>query len=70
MSDHAPSASPELRLLDDILAQFRHRPATQAAPEVASHIRQFWDPRMRARLLAELHAPTGDELVDAVLAAL
>ena len=64
----APTESPVQRLLSDITAQFRHQPVDQAAPQVAAHIRQFWDPRMRAALTTELHAPTGDDLVDAVLA--
>ena len=58
------------RLLADITAQFRHRPIAEAAPEIAAHINQFWEPRMRAALRSELVAPTGDDLVDAVLALL
>jgi formate dehydrogenase subunit delta len=42
---------PEIRLANDIAAQFRHLPQEQGAKEVARHITSFWDPRMRTRLL-------------------
>ncbi len=58
------------RMLDDIAAQFRHRPVEQAAPEIAAHIRSFWEPRMRAALQSEVLVPSGDDLVDAVVLAL
>lgn len=71
MSEHTNSAtgheSPVLRLLDDITAQFRHQPVEQAAPQVVSHIRQFWAPRMRSDLMSLVQSPTGDELTDAVV---
>ncbi|MFI9024074.1 formate dehydrogenase subunit delta [Streptomyces sp. NPDC053560] len=41
---------PECRLANDIARAFRHLPDDQAAEAVASHIRRFWDPRMRTRL--------------------
>ncbi|MGI5130701.1 formate dehydrogenase subunit delta [Pseudonocardia sp. CA-107938] len=63
MSD---TISPEMRLAGDIAAQFRHRPADEAAAAIATHIRQFWDPRMRRHLLAELAAGVA---VDPLLAA-
>lgn len=47
---------PTIRLAGDIARQFRHRPAEEAAAAVAGHIRQFWDPRMRRALLAEVDA--------------
>ncbi|MFG1927290.1 formate dehydrogenase subunit delta [Cryptosporangium sp. NPDC048952] len=43
---------PERRLINDIARQFAHLPAEVAAAAVADHVRRFWDPRMRARLLA------------------
>jgi formate dehydrogenase subunit delta len=46
------STPPALRLAEEIAAQFRHRPATEAAATIAQHIRTFWDPRMRAQLAA------------------
>jgi formate dehydrogenase subunit delta len=49
-------SAPSIRLAGDIAAQFRHVPADRGAAAVAGHIRQFWDPRMRRQLLAELDA--------------
>lgn len=31
---------------------FAHRPETEAIAGIEEHIRQFWDPRMRAAILA------------------
>lgn len=42
---------PEVRLANDIAVQFHHLPADAAAKEVAVHIKSFWDPAMRAKLL-------------------
>lgn len=42
---------PPVRLVNEIAAQFQHRPAEQAAQEIAHHIRMFWDPRMKRELL-------------------
>jgi formate dehydrogenase subunit delta len=47
---------PHVRLANDIAAQFHARPPDEAAEMVATHIRQFWDPRMRAQLLAHVDA--------------
>ncbi len=44
--------APVIRLANEIAAQFHHQPVPTAAAAVAGHIRQFWDPRMRAALLA------------------
>jgi formate dehydrogenase subunit delta len=60
-------APPVVRRYDDIAEQFRHQPVEQAAPQVAAHLRQFWDPRMRAQLVAYVTVPSGDPLLDAVL---
>jgi formate dehydrogenase subunit delta len=46
------TAPPERRMANDIAAQFRHLPTDEAAEAVAGHLRRFWDPRMRARLVA------------------
>jgi formate dehydrogenase subunit delta len=51
----------EQRMVNDIARQFRHLPPAEAADAVASHVRRFWDPRMRARLL-ELAEHDGDGL--------
>jgi formate dehydrogenase subunit delta len=41
----------EIRLANDIAAQFHHLPKERAAEAIAGHIRGFWDPRMRAHLV-------------------
>lgn len=53
---------PTVRLANEIAVQFRHRPHDTAALEIASHIRSFWDPRMRRELLH--HATTAPETLD------
>jgi formate dehydrogenase subunit delta len=55
-----------VRRFDDIAEQFRHQLVEQAAPQVLAHIRQFWDPRMRAQLVSHVTVPSGDALLDAV----
>jgi formate dehydrogenase subunit delta len=47
---------PHVRMVNEIAVQFAHRPVDEAADAVAAHIRVFWDPRMRAALLAHLTA--------------
>jgi formate dehydrogenase subunit delta len=54
MNDHTELAT--IRLANDIAAHFRHRPWAEAARSVAQHITLFWDPRMRAALLAHVDA--------------
>jgi formate dehydrogenase subunit delta len=48
------SQSPQIRMANEIAVQFHHRDATEAATEIANHIRKFWDPRMKADLLHRL----------------
>ncbi|MET0492381.1 MAG: formate dehydrogenase subunit delta [Actinoplanes sp.] len=57
----------ELRLINDIARQHHTRPPDQAAEAIAAHVRKFWDPRMRARLLAlvDSHAEPLDPLAAA-----
>jgi len=63
---HAAHTAPEVRMAHEIAAQFAHRPRAEAAGEIAQHIRSFWDPRMRRRLLeatetgADLDPPVAD----------
>jgi len=42
---------PVVRLANEIAAQFPNHPVPEAAQAIATHIRQFWDPRMRRELL-------------------
>ncbi len=48
------TVSPQIRLANEIAAQFHRQPPDQAAAAIAQHMRQFWDPRMRADLLRRL----------------
>jgi formate dehydrogenase subunit delta len=42
---------PQVRLANEIAVQFHHQPAETAATAIATHIRMFWDPRMRTELI-------------------
>ncbi|AVT29621.1 MULTISPECIES: formate dehydrogenase subunit delta [unclassified Plantactinospora] len=55
MSTHT-GTSPQVRLANEIAVHFRHQAPEQAAAAIAEHIRAFWDPRMRAELLARAEA--------------
>jgi formate dehydrogenase subunit delta len=57
----------ETRLATEIAAQFRHQSPEEAAHTIATHIRKFWDPRMRARLMSQV--TQAGEACDAHLAA-
>lgn len=54
----SPTAAPEIRLVSNIAVQFGYLTADQAAAAVANHVRRFWDPRMRSRLLEIVTAAT------------
>jgi formate dehydrogenase subunit delta len=43
---------PQVRLANDIAIQFAHLPFAEGVERVATHMRQFWEPRMRQALLA------------------
>ena len=45
---------PVVRLGHDLVRNFEALPPEKAAREVATHIRKFWEPRMRAELLARV----------------
>ena len=47
---------PVLRLGHDLVRNFEALPPEKAAGEVATHIRKFWDPRMRRELLGYVDA--------------
>jgi formate dehydrogenase subunit delta len=51
---------PYVRLANDIAAQFHHLPDDEATSGFATHLRMFWDPRMRAQLLAHIAAGGAD----------
>ena len=45
---------PVVRLGHDLVRNFEALPADTAASEIATHIRKFWEPRMRQELLARI----------------
>ena len=55
----------QVRMANEIAAQFRHLPREAAITALAEHLLSFWDPRMRDQLLAaaDQHDPTMDDLV-------
>ncbi|GAA1178798.1 formate dehydrogenase subunit delta [Pseudonocardia alaniniphila] len=52
---------PHVRLANEVAEQFGHKPLEVAAAEVAAHLRDFWEPRMK-RALREHVAEGGDGL--------
>ena len=59
---------PYVRLVNEIAAQFPHKPPAVAAVTIANHLRTVWDPRMK-RALVEYWEAGGDELVPAAAGA-
>ena len=47
-------ASEYVRMANDIAAQFAHHPVDVAVGEVLHHLRNYWEPHMRAQLVAVL----------------
>jgi formate dehydrogenase subunit delta len=45
---------PVVRLGHDLVRNFEALPPEKAAVEIATHIRKFWEPRMRQELLARI----------------
>jgi formate dehydrogenase subunit delta len=45
---------PVVRLGHDLVRNFEALPFEKAATEIATHIRKFWEPRMREDLLARV----------------
>ena len=57
MSDHDPA---EIRLINKVVVHFGYLSTEQAVTEVADHVRKFWDPRMKRRLLELVDSETSD----------
>jgi formate dehydrogenase subunit delta len=57
MSLNAPA---EIRMINSIAAHFGYLRAEQAATAVADHVKRFWDPRMKQRLLLFAASDTKD----------
>lgn len=59
MSEHDDQATmsgpaglpPEIRLGQDITRALAHLPTEDASEQIATHLRKFWDPRMRQALI-------------------
>ncbi|HSF98275.1 MAG TPA: formate dehydrogenase subunit delta [Ornithinibacter sp.] len=45
---------PVVRMGHDLVRNLEHLPAETATREIATHIRKFWEPRMRQELLARI----------------
>jgi formate dehydrogenase subunit delta len=58
--DMSLTAPAEIRMINNIAAHFGYLRAEQAATAVADHIRRFWDPRMKQRLLSLAASDTRD----------
>jgi formate dehydrogenase subunit delta len=57
----------EIRMGNDIARAMHHLPSEEAAIAVATHVKKFWDPRMRRALVERVHA--GDARLDPLLVA-
>jgi len=55
MSHNEPA---EIRLINDIAVHFGYLPTDQATAAVADHVKRFWDPRMKSRLIDLVAAET------------
>jgi formate dehydrogenase subunit delta len=66
MEGLATARAAQVRMANDIAAQFRHLPREAAVAAIAAHLRTFWEPRMRAQLAA--HAAAGGEGLDPLAA--
>jgi formate dehydrogenase subunit delta len=66
MAFNAPA---EIRMINNIAAHFGYLRGEQAAAAVADHIKRFWDPRMKQRLLLFVASDTTDLNPVAVTAA-
>jgi formate dehydrogenase subunit delta len=56
----------QVRLANDVAVQFRYLPDDVAVARVVAHLTAFWDPRMRAQLVAA--ADAGDDDLDPIAA--
>lgn len=49
---------------------FKAYPEDEAVPQIATHIKKFWDPRMRKAILTHLAEKNGEGLKPLVLKAI
>ena len=59
-----------VRMANQIGDFFNAYPAEEAVPQIATHIRKFWDPRMRKAIFAHIAEHEGEGLKPQVLEAL
>ena len=59
-TDMSLTAPAEIRMINNIAAHFGYLRAEHAAAAVADHIRRFWDPRMKQRLVLLVGSDTRD----------
>lgn len=52
--------APVVRLGHDLVRNFENLPPDKAAVELATHIKKFWEPRMRADLVARVRHGESD----------
>ncbi|MBM6404963.1 formate dehydrogenase subunit delta [Phycicoccus sp. CSK15P-2] len=52
---------PVVRLGHDLVRNFEALPPEKAAEEIATHIKKFWEPRMRRDLVARVRAGEVDD---------
>lgn len=64
MSHNVPA---EMRMVNDIVVNLGYLPAEKVPAAVADHVKRFWDPRMKRRLVELVAAET--ESVDPVVVA-
>jgi formate dehydrogenase subunit delta len=57
MSHNEPA---EIRMVNDIVLNLNYLPAEQVVTAVADHVKRFWDPRMKRRLIDLVAAESGD----------
>jgi len=60
------TAATQVRLANDIAAQFHHLPPERAAAAVANHMTTFWDPRMRRALRDLVEQGTDPDALDPI----
>ncbi|HEY0179854.1 MAG TPA: formate dehydrogenase subunit delta [Dokdonella sp.] len=67
---HAGSTERLVTMVNDIAKFFASEPDRQAAIDgVVGHLRRFWEPRMRRKLLAHVERDGGEGLSELALAA-
>jgi formate dehydrogenase subunit delta len=66
---HKGSTERLVMMANQIAGFFAHRGEAKAVPEVANHLKKFWDPRMRAAIIAHVTVGGGTGLTPYALKA-